>query len=189
MSKFSPEEQQKIEKLVEMAQAGDSEAFGEIYEIFLQPLYRYVFYRVPEEEAEDLLENIFLKVWQNLKKYRCRDNNFNAWIFRVAHNMIADFYRGRKETTLELDVNLADEDRIHSPLRFTQNKLHSEYLKKALANLSENYRQIVVLKFINELSNPEIAEVLGKSEGALRILQFRALKALREELTKMGLEL
>jgi len=189
MSKFSPEQQEQIEELVANFQEGDTEAFSEIYEMFVQRLYRYIYYRVPEGECEDILETVFLKVWENRKKYkRQKSNYFSAWIFRIAHNLVADFYRMRKEPSIELDPNTPDEDREHNPLRFTQNQLSSEHLQKALGKLSESHQQIIVLKFINDLSNKEISEIVDKSEGALRILQFRALKALKEILTEMGID-
>lgn len=188
MATFNPEEQEKLEELVEQVKSGDKQAFEEIYEMFIQPLYRYVYYRAPKGEVEDILENAFLKVWENIGKYKRDNNNFSAWVFRITHNLIVDFYRARKEPTVELDLNLAEDDRTHSPLRFTQNQLDSGYLKEAMSELNEQYKEIIVLKFLEDLTNKEISQILDKSEGAVRILQFRALKALKDELTKMGIE-
>jgi RNA polymerase sigma-70 factor (ECF subfamily) len=177
-----------LDELVDQVKSGNHEAFGQVYDILAKPLYRYISFRMPEDEREDLLEGVFLKVWENLKKYKKQQNGFSAWVFRIAHNLIADFYRSRKMDLVELDFEIADEERTHSPVRFTQNSLHAEALGNALKKLTPIYRQIIVLKFINELSNKELTEILGKTEGALRILQFRALKSLRQILEKMQRE-
>ncbi len=189
MANITPQEQEHIEQLVEKVKLGDKEAFSELYEIFIQPIYRYVYYRAPEPEVEDIVETAFLKVWEKIHKYRRQKNkSFSAWLFRITHNLIADFYRGRKTPTVELDETIPDEQRTHNPIKHTQNQLSQEYLQEAISKINPQYQEIITLKFINELSNKEISDILKKSEGALRILQFRALKSLKKVLTEMGIE-
>ncbi len=181
---------EEIEELVLLCQKGDLDAFAPLYDIFVDAIYRYVFYRVNSADAEDLVETVFLKVWEKLHQYKQKKNrSFSSWIFRIAHNLVVDHYRSSKEKHVEeLSVQIPDLNRQHNPIRVTQGILDNDSLKKAIAKIKKQYRDIVVYKFINELSNKEIAEILGKSEGSLRILQFRALKALKRELEEMGMK-
>lgn len=178
----------EIEGLVIRVKKGDHDAFSELYDIFVDPLYRYIYFRVDKDDVEDLLEMVFLKVWENIQKYkRSRKNQFSSWIFRITHNLVVDYYRTLKPKDVsELPVNIPDYKREHNPIRQTEDVMTSEILKIALEKLKKRYREIIIYKFVNELSNKEIAQILKKSEGSLRILQFRALKALRKELEIMG---
>lgn len=183
------EKKEEIDALVKLAQDGDQDAFAKLYDIFVDPIYRYIFYRVKSDDAEDLVETVFLKVWEHLKQYNNQKNaSFSAWVFRIAHNLIVDYYRASKSGPEELTPQIADESRQHNPVQNTQNVLNKEVLKVAIAKLKKQHQDLVIYKFINELDNKEISELLGKSEGALRILQFRALKALKFELQKMGVD-
>jgi len=178
-----------LEILVEEAQNGSTEAFSKIYDQFIDTIYRYVYYRVKSDDAEDLVETVFLKVWENLKKYKRSSSGFSSWIFRIAHNLVVDYYRLKKDKDVsELDVQLADDKRDHNPIKQTEDVFNSEILKKALSKLKRHYQEIIVYKFVNEFSNEELAKLLKKSEGSLRILQFRALKALKYELDEMGVK-
>jgi len=164
--------------LVDLAQKGDTEAFGKIYDALVKPVYRYIYYRVDQHIAEDLTEETFLKVWQNLSKYKTGKHPFSAWVFRIAHNLVCDYYR-KNETSAEIDENLADTKHDASPTYQLNLKLNEVKLRKAINKLPENYQQVILLKYINEEENNIIAEVIGKSEGAVRTLQFRALEKLR----------
>ena len=180
---------EEIERLVILVQKGDQDAFAKIYDLFIDPIYRYIFYRVKDEEAEDLVETVFLKAWENIRQYKPGNKSFSAWIFRIAHNLVIDHYRANSNSTnVELDDNLPDHKREHNPIRSTENILHQRSLKKALACLSKKYQEVIIYKFINEFSNEEIAKIMKKSEGSIRILQFRALKALKKELEEMGIK-
>lgn len=178
---------EEVEKLVFLSQRGDQEAFARLYDLFIDPIYRYVYYRVNSSDAEDLVETVFLKVWENIRQYKARKRSFSAWIFRVAHNLVVDHYRSFKDKTFEeLNPQMPDQNRQHNPIKTVQNVLDNEVLKRALNKLKKQYRDVILYKFINDLSNKEIAEILDRSEGSLRILQFRALKALKKELEKIG---
>ena len=189
MAKNYKENAEEIEVLVLKAQKGNQEAFAELYDIFIDLIYRYVYYRVNQADVEDVVENIFLKIWENVRKYRQQKNtHFSSWIFRIAHNMVIDYYRSNKVHEYdELDLNLVDHDREHNPIRKTQDSLNQRDLKAALTKVKKQYRDILIYKFINELSNKEVSQILKKSEGSLRILQFRALRALKKELIEMGI--
>jgi RNA polymerase sigma factor (sigma-70 family) len=184
------ERKEEIEGLVLIAQKGDHDAFSKLYDIFIDPIYRYIFFRVKSEDAEDILETLFMKVWEHLKQYKRKKNkSFSAWVFRIAHNLVVDYYRAsKKHATSELTSQIADKNRNHDPLKNTQDNLDKDKLKIALAKLKKQYQEIIVYKFVNELSNKEISQILSKSEGSLRILQFRALKALKKELKDLGMD-
>lgn len=178
-----------IEELVVKARAGDTVAFGCLYDFFIDPIYRYIYFKVPREDALDLTETVFLKVWENLKSYRSGEANsgFSSWIYRIAHNTVVDHYRVSKKYD-ELSNNLPDEQKRNSPVYLTEEKMGQETLKSAIRKLKKSYQQVIILKYINELENYEIARVLGRSEGSLRILKFRALKALRNVLEDMHIK-
>lgn len=175
-----------VESLVINSQNGDADAFGKLYDIFLQPIYRYVYYRAGKEEAEDLTELIFLKTWEHIRKYKRGKYSFSSWIFRIAHNVVVDYYRGNKKEE-ELPEELEDNRKDNQADTHTRRLLTNEILTFALKELKDQYRQIIILKYINELSNEEIADILGKSQTALRILQFRALRQLKNILTDKGI--
>jgi len=179
----------ELERLVKKAQKGDLDAFGKIYDHLVDSLYRYVFYKVSKEpEIDDIMESLFLKVWENIKKYKRRPgNNFKAWVYRIAHNLVIDYYRTYREHA-PLDPRFADTKKDSDPRVVAKQTLDNENLKAAVKNLKKHHQQIIILKFINDLSNKEIAEILKKSEGSIRILQFRALKSLKQELSNMGIK-
>lgn len=186
---FRPED---IEKLVNAVKKHrDTEAFSKLYDAFVTPLYRYVFFKVKNEEVEDIVETVFLKAWENIHQYKLRKNtSFGAWLFRIAHNLVVDHYRTEEsrleESITEFAEKIQDERVEHNPLKATVREFDSQVLKQALNKLSDSYRQIIVLKFLNELDNCEISQILHKSEGSLRILQHRALHALKDILKEMG---
>ncbi|MBD3330987.1 sigma-70 family RNA polymerase sigma factor [Candidatus Peregrinibacteria bacterium] len=179
---------EEIEALVEKIKKGDQNSYSALYDIFIDPIYRYVYFRVNKSDAEDLTETVFLKVWENIKKYKKGKASFSSWIFRIAHNLVVDYYRVNKnKLTSELTINIPDYKREHNPIKVTENLMHQDVLRAAINKLKKNYQEIIILKFINECSNSEISDMLKKSEGSLRILQHRALKALRKELKAMGI--
>lgn len=178
----------KLEDLVIKSQKGDSEAFAQLYDFFVTPIYRYIFYKVNKEDVEDLTEMLFMKAWENIRKYRKQKNkSFKAWLFRITHNLVVDHYRITREHS-SLDPRLQDTKRHNDPIERAEGSINNENLKFAIGKLKKNYQQIIVLKFINELSNEEICKVMKKSEGSVRILQFRALKALKTVMNDMGIK-
>jgi RNA polymerase sigma-70 factor (ECF subfamily) len=184
IEKYTNEE---LEKLVKQSQKGDAEAFALLYDHFITPIYRYIFFKVKKEDVEDLTETLFLKAWENIKKYRKKKNtNFKSWIFRIAHNMVVDHYRLTREHS-SLDTRIKETRRESNPVERADLTLNNDNLKEAIGKLKKSYQQVVILKFINDLSNEEISKTLKKSEGSVRILQFRALKALKQALEEMGI--
>ncbi len=181
-STYTPKQ---IDELVQRAQGGDSDSFAKIYDHFIDPIYRYVYFRVNLEDALDLTENVFLKVWENLKSYQTGKKYFSSWIYRIAHNIVVDHYRMNRET-VELDYDVPDDKKDINPIVLAERSLSHTSLRKAIGKLKKKYQQIIILKYINELENHEIARIMKRSEGNLRILKFRALKALRQILEEMN---
>ncbi|MBU1152003.1 RNA polymerase sigma factor [Patescibacteria group bacterium] len=185
MGSILKEKAEEIEDLVLLVQKGDKEAFSDLYNLLIDPIFRYVYYKVNQAEVDDIVETVFLKVWENIKQYKPQKKSFSAWVFRIAHNLVIDHYRSSK-TFDELDYKIADYKREHNPIKTTEDTLEQNLLRRAMGKLKDNYREFLIYKFVNDLSNREIAQMIGKSEGSLRILQFRALKALKQELEEMG---
>jgi RNA polymerase sigma-70 factor (ECF subfamily) len=170
--------QEILAELVARAQEDDHEAFGEIYDLFVTPIYRYVSFRAPAHLVEDLVSDVFVKAWEKLHRYQGRKGiPFSSWLFRIAHNVVIDAYRTFREVE-ELDGEHLDEDRWNDPtLRITQ-EIQCVLLRKALNRLPRRYRNVLLLSFMAGLSHAEIARSLRIREGSVRILKHRALRKL-----------
>ena len=183
---ISDKSQADIEQLVSAAQKGDSNAFGTLYDLFVNQIYRYVYFRVGAQEAEDLTELVFLKTWENIRQYRSNNRSFSSWLFRIAHNIVVDYYRSNR-----VNGELTEEYEDHRAEANTPHRAHMHFdqtlLSQIMHELKDHYRQILVLKYINDLSYEEIGFIMERSPSALRILQFRALKNLRHILKKRGI--
>lgn len=176
-----------IEKLVKKAQDGHQKSFEKIFEHFFDRIFRYVSFRVHLEDREDIVSDVFLKVVQKIDTYVADDRSgFNAWIFRIAHNTVVDFYRKNKEIVIEQkeeEGSLFEHlpDKMPTPDELTHQTLENEKLLRLLSTLSDQYREILELKYLEGFDNREIAQITGKTEGNIRIIQLRALRALREK--------
>ncbi len=175
---------QKIEQLVASAQAGNQKSFETLFEYFFEKIYRYVRFRVSNESVDDIVGDVFLKVVQSLDRYTPQEGaHFSSWVFRIAHNTVVDFYRKEKEY-----VSLYDEEgEVIVPLLDSEptpdiqadDMYNALKIQKLLKDLHPNYREVLELKYVEEFSTREISEILGKTEGNIRVIQLRALKALK----------
>ncbi len=186
MSESRPLQNAEIENLALLSQKGKSEAFAKLYDIFVNPIYRYVYYRVGSQDAEDLTELVFLKTWENIHQYRSGRRSFSSWIFRIAHNIVVDHYRSNHIED-ELTDDMEDSRREADTSLGAHRRLDKEILGEAMSKLKDSYRQILILKYMNDFSNEEIADITGRSQAALRILQFRALKHLKRIFEEKGI--
>ncbi|MFO0780659.1 MAG: RNA polymerase sigma factor [Candidatus Gracilibacteria bacterium] len=179
----------EINILVQKAQTGDTEAFAKLYDIFIQPVYRYVYYKVRKDDALDLTESVFLKVWEHLKSYSKLKGAFSSWVFKIAHNVVVDHYRLQREH-VDIDaIDLPDENRESDPKFITENRLNQDLLRQALSKLKKKYQDVLVLRYINGLEHREIARIMRRSEGSLRILKFRALQSLKKIMEDMNIQM
>jgi RNA polymerase sigma-70 factor (ECF subfamily) len=179
-----PDSAESDAALVTQALQGDAEAFGVLYDRYLHPLFRYIYYRVANYlEAEDLTELVFLKAWVALGTLDPDQINFRAWLYRIAHNAVIDHYRTRKtEVSIERIGNL--HHRGVSPEQGVQAKFEAAYLAKAISQLSTDQQQVIACRFILGITHAETAEIMDLKEGHVRVLQHRALKKLKRLLTE-----
>ena len=169
-------------RLVIRAVKRDSAAFGLLYESHLDRIYRYIFYRVGTSgEAEDLTEIVFLKAWEAIERYQPRGVPFVVWLYRLSHNLVVDSYRSR-HPSVPLDDIRETEEPGANVIDQVEQQLDAEAVRVAVRTLSPEHQQLIVLRFVEGLSHAEVAQVTGKSEGAMRVVQFRALQALAKAL-------
>jgi RNA polymerase sigma-70 factor (ECF subfamily) len=165
--------------LVRLAQQGDQEMFARLYDAYVDRIYRYIYFRVADDDiVEDITSQVFLKVWENLGTYQASQSPFMAWLYRIAHNAVIDHYRTKKVAVALDDVKpmeLSQNDEVDDKL---DRQIQSQELRKALKTLTEEQQQVLILKFVGGLSTTEIAQQLGKQQGAVRALQMRGLQGL-----------
>ena len=173
---------ERIRSLVDQAIQGDAEAFGGLYDFFIDDVYRYFYHHVGSpHDAEDLASRTFLRAWRGLSTFRWRGRPFEAWLFTLAKNQLVDFYRERRAPSAPLDESYPD--RKLGPEGRALANAEAEATRAALAKLTEEQRQVLILKFYLDRENREIALIMGKREGTVRALQMRALQALRRHLS------
>ena len=173
-------------QLLSSAKEGDAEAFGVLYERYADRVFHYLFAHVDNRlDAEDITEDVFLRVWRSLPNYREQGVPFLAFLFHVARNALIDHYRRsgpvKYQVSIE-DVHLRDHN--PGPGESVISGLEREELRASLEQLTDDYRTVLVLRFLSGLSPEETAQVMGRSHGAVRVLQHRALASLRSMLEK-----
>jgi RNA polymerase sigma-70 factor (ECF subfamily) len=170
-------------QLVLQAQAGNAEAFGQLYDAYMERIYRFVYFRVEDQQtAEDLTSQVFLRAWNNLDRFRLGGTPYLAWLYTIAHNAVIDHYRTRKVTTPLEDVRLSQPDYAEVVENDIDFAVEMSSIKSAMRTLTDDQQRVLTLKFIEGMTNDEIARHLGKREGAVRALQMRGLRALAKQL-------
>lgn len=162
-----------------LAAQRDRRAFGVLYRRYLEPIYAYAFYQLGDHhDAEDVTERVFLSALKALGGYRDRGSTFRAWLFRIAHNAVLNARRSEKRRRTEpLPADLEEPSAASSdPAGVAARTDEMRRVRAAVDELSPDRRQVIVLRFVDGLSTTEIAEVLQRSEGAVRVLQHRALR-------------
>jgi len=186
--KESPLPEITDENAVARASAGDSEAFSLLYERNVSRIYNYIYYRIGSDaDAEDITSRVFYRAFGHINTYVDKGVPFSAWLYRIAHNLIANWHRDthrRKEVPLEDQIELPV--KADHPERAMEKTQEVEQLLQGIRRLSPDRQQLLILKFVEDLSNAEIADIMGKSEGAIKSLYHRALIALRVEMEKIG---
>jgi RNA polymerase sigma-70 factor, ECF subfamily len=165
----------------------DPIAFGELYERHVTSIYRYVYYRVGNaEDAEDLTARVFMRALKHVHNYNDRGVPFTAWLYRIAHNVVANFHRDNSRHPSvpldEIELHGAHQDDADSSI---DGQREQERLLRAIRQLPEDRQQLVVLKFVQQLQNAEIGQIMNRSEGAIKSLYHRTLVQLREVLEKL----
>lgn len=173
-------------QLINRAIQGDAKAFGELYKEYVDAIYRYVYFRVGTEvEAEDLTDEVFVRAWEALPEFRpSASYSFSAWLYRIAHNLVVDSYRRRSPVTFSRDELDKNRTRLPSVEEVAQTRHEAANLVKAVQHLNDLEQDVIVLRFVEGLSHREVAQVIGKSESASRVIQHRALASLRKILVR-----
>lgn len=175
--------EQNEHAVLEKASQGDREAFGVLYEAHVDRIYNYIYYRTGSvADAEDLTERVFYRALRHIGRYKHRGAPFSAWLYRIAHNLVANWHRDnsrRQEVPLN-EALLTGQDRNH-PEQAVMASEETERLLKVLRCLPPERQQLLVLKFVEHMSNAEIGVIMGRTEGAIKSLYHRTLLALRDE--------
>lgn len=161
----------------------DRLAFGRLYELHVHRIYDYIYYRTGNHhDAEDLTARVFFKALEHIGRYQDRGAPFSAWLYRIAHNMVANWHRdNRWSDTLELNEATTHAVPGDDPQRLTERTEAQERLLRMIQKLPADRQQLLILKFVEQCSNVEIGEIMGRSEGAIKSLYHRTLLALRRE--------
>ncbi len=171
------------QELVPLAQ-NDQEAFGELYERYMPKIYSYVYYRTGNQhDAEDLTAKVFQRAIEHIRHYEDKGVPFQAWLYRIAHNLVANFHRdsGRRKI-ISLDDYVSLTLKSDAPDRQAELNEEKARLMHALQRLPAERQQLLLLKFVEDKSNAEIGEIMNRTEGAIKSLYHRTLLALRDEL-------
>ena len=179
--------QEDEERLIRQAQE-DPAAFGVLYERYVERIYSYIYYRTSDrQEAEDLTSRTFHHALRYLPHYEPRGAPFSSWLYRIAHNLVANWYRDRSQRQMIPLDKLALQSADHVRHGEAEDE-EREALLAAIRRLPADRQELLILKLSQGLSNAEIGQIMGRSEGAIKQLYYRTLRALRRELESLGKE-
>jgi RNA polymerase sigma-70 factor (ECF subfamily) len=171
------------EQLIQQVKSGDAEAFGVLYEQYAEMIFRYVYSHLDNRlDAEDLNEEIFLRAWRALPKYDERGLPFSAFLFRIARNSLIDYYRQHKTVQSIDDMEIQSHEA--GPEEVVDLNIANQDLRRMIGELREDYRNVLIFRFLSGLSPEETAQIMQRSVGAVRVLQHRALSSLKELLER-----
>src|SRR3989344_146931 len=165
---------------IKEAQGGNGEAFGKLYHYYLPKIYRFVLLKVNNKgEADDLVHEVFMSAWQHIHSYASRGFPFSSWVYQIARNKIIDSYRTKKQ---HLRLDDFEDTYFKVPERQSKelnNTLDLERVQSFIKLLKQDHQDVLIMRFVDDLSHQEIASAIGKSEGAVRLIQHRALQNLK----------
>lgn len=172
----------KEDKILARASQGDQEAFGVLYEQYVERIFNYVYYRTGNvHDAEDLTARVFYRAMHHIHNYRDRGVPFSAWLYRIAHNLVANWHRDRSRRQ---EIPLDDTPTLHYKGDPPEVRMmlaeEREALLKLIRRLPSERQHLLILKFVEQMSNAEIGQIMGRSEGAVKSLYHRTLLALRD---------
>ncbi len=175
--------EQQLNEAFQRAQKMDREAFGLIYDHFAERLYKFIYFRVGHRElAEDILADTFVKAWTKIGQVSSA-KAFTSWLYQIAKNNVIDYYRVKKVTVdLEEVVDVLED--ASSPIDEANLMIEQKIIVELIEELPSEQQQVIRYKFFEELENIEIAQIMSKSEGAIRVIQHRAVNKLKELLNK-----
>src|SRR5438876_4941351 len=183
--KPSRESTEHVRRLVERAQQGDRSAAEELYLIHFDRVYSYLHMSVGNRhDAEDLTTQTFLKMLESITRFRWQSAPFSAWLFRIAHNLAMDHFRATRRWQPEEEIPEPPGEAEPSAELAALQSIGRQTMLELIEDLSQEQKQVLTLKFVFNLPNAEVATVLGKTEGAIKSLQHRALVSLQKQIDK-----
>lgn len=179
------------EEILVLASQGDRDAFGQLYERYVERIYNYVYYRTGNtHDAEDLTARVFQRAMNHIQKYTDRGLPFSAWLYRIAHNLVANWHRDRsRKQEIPLDDMPILPTKGEHPERNLVRSQEQDSLLRMIRKLPAERQNLLILKFVEDLSNAEIGAIMGRSEGAVKSLYHRTLLALRDQLEDQNFNL
>ena len=162
----------------------DATAFGAVYERYVTRIYNYVYYRTGNHhDAEDLTSRVFYRALMHIDEFTDRGVPFSAWLYRIAHNLVANWHRDHaRRQEMDLDDSVLIGPSREMPEQIAETNEKRQRLLDAIRNLPVERQELLILKFVEQLSNAEIGQIMGRSEGAIKSLYHRTLLALRDDL-------
>ncbi len=178
MTSASKEEMQLVQRA-----ASDPEAFGELYSRHVRRIYNYIYYRTGDyQDAEDLTARVFQRALNHVGSFEDQGVPFSAWLYRIAHNLVANWHRDRsRRPVVPLEDHVVETGMSTHPEAVAVAEEENEMLLALVRRLSADRQQLLILKFVERLSNAEIGEIMGRTEGAIKSLYHRTLNSLSEE--------
>jgi RNA polymerase sigma-70 factor (ECF subfamily) len=174
--------------LIELAKGDkdDQAAFGELYERYVERIYNYIYYRTSNhQDAEDLTARVFMRALKHIKTYDERGVPFSAWLYRIAHNLVANWHRDRtRRKVIPLEEFVERNSGIDMPEAMAEDHEEQDQLRESIGRLPTDRQQLLILKYVERLSNAEIGEIMDKSEGAVKSLYYRTLSFLRQDMLR-----
>ncbi|MQA04413.1 MAG: sigma-70 family RNA polymerase sigma factor [Streptosporangiales bacterium] len=173
-------EQQELLAVIHAAQAGDAEAFGSLYDRYADLVFRYVYFRVGSHQlAEDVVSETFLRALRRLDSFTWQGKDFGAWLVTIARNIVADHFKSSRYRLEVTTADMLDSDRLEeSPEHMVLKSFTNVALLEAVKQLGPEQQECIVLRFLQGLSVAETARIMGRNEGAVKALQYRAVRAL-----------
>jgi RNA polymerase sigma-70 factor (ECF subfamily) len=171
------------DKIIANAVRGEASAFGLLYDHYQPQIYRFVMLKTGRrEEAEDLTHQVFLHALEHIKNYKDLGYPFSSWLYQIARNQVIDHYRTRRDS---IPLQDAEEEALagENPETDASDKLELQKLRAAIARLKPEHQDVIILRFVEEIPIKNVAAAIGKSEGAVKLLQYRALKQLKKILS------
>jgi RNA polymerase sigma-70 factor (ECF subfamily) len=169
---------------------GDHEAFGKLYEQYVERIFNYVYYRTGNQhDAEDLTARVFFRAMRRIPQYQERGLPVSAWLYRIAHNLVANWHRDRgRRPEISLDEGFASIPHSEHPEVTLLHLEEQDYLLQIIRVLPPERQQLIILKFVEHMSNAEIGQIMGKTEGAVKSLYHRTLLSLRVEMENLSVD-
>jgi RNA polymerase sigma-70 factor (ECF subfamily) len=173
------------------AAGGDKEAFGVLYDRYLGRIYNYIYYRTGNQhDAEDLTARVFTRAMNHITNYQDRGVPISAWLYRIAHNLVANWHRDnsrRQEVGLDETYQMPANQELPEAVLLRNEQ--EDFLLSLVSGLPEDRQQLLILKFVDHMSNSEIGEIMGRTEGAIKSLYHRTLLSLRDEVKSLGIDI